>query len=272
MKIALSNKYTKWYCNIIEKSLIRKNENVNVKIEKHHIVPKSFNINSKDKNNIVQLTLREHYICHILLSKMFDDVILKTKMIYALWQMTNANRYDKIVNSRQYEYSRKMWLESRKNDTNISKKISEAHKGKKKNYRVWNKGKKGLLIHSEETKKKIGDFQRNRPDYLIEKMKKTAIENGKKIKGKKHEEIYGKKSKELKKKISLKMKGKTLEEILGVERAKIGKKLRSDAMSGKNNPAFGKNWINKNGKRKRIDSTELENYLNDGWIKGYKIK
>lgn len=50
--------------------------------EKHHILPKSFGGSNK-KENLVELTIREHYVCHLLLTKMVSGE-LRAKMIYAL--------------------------------------------------------------------------------------------------------------------------------------------------------------------------------------------
>ena len=41
-------------------------------VEHHHIVPKSEGGTDND-DNIVALTAREHYICHLLLAKIYDD-------------------------------------------------------------------------------------------------------------------------------------------------------------------------------------------------------
>jgi hypothetical protein len=54
--------------------------------EKHHIIPKSLG-GDNSKDNLVELTYREHFIRHMLLTKMTigDD---KRKMVCALWAMT----------------------------------------------------------------------------------------------------------------------------------------------------------------------------------------
>lgn len=62
----LQNKYTRWYYNIVNNAQARLANTTY--IEKHHIVPKSLGGNNL-KNNIVSLTAREHYICHVLLTK-----------------------------------------------------------------------------------------------------------------------------------------------------------------------------------------------------------
>lgn len=97
-----NNKYKKYYDNIIFKAKLenrKKYKTNNVKYsyyELHHILPKSMG-GSNDKENLVLLTSREHYICHLLLARCvtFDYVY---KMIHAL------ARFQKYAEtSRKYE-------------------------------------------------------------------------------------------------------------------------------------------------------------------------
>jgi len=87
--IAIFNKYTKIYINICSKAIFRGTNKKIVKstlgyIESHHIIPKSFGlVHPKIKENQVFLTAKEHFICHHLLTKMFEGKI-KAKMFSAL--------------------------------------------------------------------------------------------------------------------------------------------------------------------------------------------
>lgn len=96
----LQNKYTTWYNSIISRA---KNRQLTGYKENHHIIPKSLG-GTNNKDNLVFLTAREHFICHLLLSKMVIGTA-KTKMALALFMLTrkskNQHRY-KITN-RQYE-------------------------------------------------------------------------------------------------------------------------------------------------------------------------
>ena len=60
------NKYTKWYYAIVDRAKIRINDGYT---ENHHIIPKSL-CGSNTKDNKVDLNAREHFICHLLLTKM----------------------------------------------------------------------------------------------------------------------------------------------------------------------------------------------------------
>jgi hypothetical protein len=60
------NKYTCWYNNITENA---KSRIIDGYTERHHILPRSLG-GTNDKDNLVDLTAREHFICHWLLTKM----------------------------------------------------------------------------------------------------------------------------------------------------------------------------------------------------------
>ena len=94
------NKYTSIYYSIIERS---HNRILQEYSEKHHIIPQSLG-GSNDSENIVKLTAREHFICHLLLTKMVEGPD-KSKMYQAAWMMASCvgkhqERYK--INNRLY--------------------------------------------------------------------------------------------------------------------------------------------------------------------------
>jgi hypothetical protein len=99
----LQNKYTRWYNNIIANAQARVLPS-NIYSEKHHIVPKSLGGNDS-KLNLVKLTAKEHYICHLLLPKMTENAA-KRSMCHALWKIVNQQRdyqHRYKVTARMYE-------------------------------------------------------------------------------------------------------------------------------------------------------------------------
>lgn len=72
--------------------------------EKHHIQPKSLG-GTNNKENLVKLTAREHFICHWLLVKMYNKgTIERNKMLCALWKMQSiSNTHKRYINARAYE-------------------------------------------------------------------------------------------------------------------------------------------------------------------------
>jgi len=112
MKIAIFNnsKYTKWYLNIINIAKIQNRKYDSNFHEKHHIIPKSLGGNNK-KENIAILTFKEHYICHILLTKMCEGRSV-VKMNWALHRLSNSKKH----NSLNYSLSRKLHISFLKNN------------------------------------------------------------------------------------------------------------------------------------------------------------
>jgi len=124
-----NSKYTKIYYQIVKKAKERNTTNYT---EKHHIIPRSLSGSNK-KDNIVDLTAREHFICHWLLTKMTTD-IARRKMIFALHMMRvkssnhNNQRYETKITSRVYAHYK---TEHAKNSSIMNKYKEPVNKGKK---------------------------------------------------------------------------------------------------------------------------------------------
>ena len=67
--------YKKIYHSIISKA---KNRTTDEYVEKHHIIPTSLG-GKNNKENIVRLTAREHFVCHWLLWKFTEGKDKKRK-------------------------------------------------------------------------------------------------------------------------------------------------------------------------------------------------
>jgi len=81
--------YQKIYNQIIERAKTRQLEGYK---EKHHILPKC--IGGLDvKENLVELTAREHFLCHKLLCKIYPN---EYKLWYALWLMVIGKQKNKL--------------------------------------------------------------------------------------------------------------------------------------------------------------------------------
>ena len=95
------------YQEIYNKIIKRRIENpLDTYTEKHHIEPRSLG-GSDERENLVKLSAREHYICHLLLTKIYNSGNEHSKMIYAFMMMCNAKnelqKRDFKNNSRLYE-------------------------------------------------------------------------------------------------------------------------------------------------------------------------
>jgi hypothetical protein len=106
----INNKYTKWYYTIINNA---KDRLITEYSEKHHIIPRSLG-GTNDKNNIIRLTSKEHFVVHLLLTKMTIGNA-KYKMNFALHMLSNAKNIGQgryIPSGKIYEIARKAYREA----------------------------------------------------------------------------------------------------------------------------------------------------------------
>ena len=94
--------------------------------EIHHIVPKCLGGNNS-KENLVNLTAKEHFLCHKLLCEIYPE---NEKLLYAFWMMAiGKNRLSRLepynVSSREYKRLKESYIKLKKD-----KPISSQHKNK----------------------------------------------------------------------------------------------------------------------------------------------
>lgn len=154
----IENKYTNWYYSIINAAKCQSRNKDNGYFESHHIIPSCMGGVER-----VLLTAREHYICHLLLTKMVSSPEHKQKMSYALWLMNRSNQYHQrySAKSRLYEYSRRLHSES----------VSKLFKDR---------------IFSDETRKKLSAWQKGVPKSEEHKQALKRAHRG--MTGRKHSE------------------------------------------------------------------------------------
>jgi hypothetical protein len=96
------NKYTRWYNQIVANAQTRDTDGYT---ERHHIQPRSLG-GADTPDNLVELTAREHFVCHWLLTKMTSGED-RHKMINALRMMRaekhGQQRYATAITGRVYE-------------------------------------------------------------------------------------------------------------------------------------------------------------------------
>lgn len=146
--------YKKIHDKIVERAKLRELKGYS---EKHHIIPKCMG-GTDEKDNLVKLTAKEHWLIHLLLIEIYPkNNKLKIAMKLMMGKSCNHDRI-KITSGKQFDRLRKM----------IAKAHGELMKGKKrasfsethkKNISKSKKGKpsnrKGVKL-SNETKEKIG--------------------------------------------------------------------------------------------------------------------
>lgn len=199
------DKYTRWYKQITDRARFRITEDYT---ETHHILPRSLG-GSDDIDNVVELTAREHFVCHWLLVKMTTGEA-HFKMLNALRMMRaekpGQKRYQTAITSRVYEsikqeYSRlqserirgennPMW--GRTHTEEARRAISEKNTGKKptedqiSRQVAAQRGRKRAPF-SEEWRAKMAEKKKgkNNPRYGVELSEETRQKIGDQIRGRK---------------------------------------------------------------------------------------
>ena len=212
----IDNKYTRWYYNLINRA---SNRSLDGYKEIHHIIPRSIG-GKNTKDNLVALTAKEHFICHLLLLRMLTGQD-KAKMVYACWQLANQenSNQDRVkINSLTYaklreEFSKTHSTWMKNNRDLIQKKVDAywTNENRKIHAEKIRKVTKGRKL-SEETKEKL----RNKTwtDKALQSRQDNCLKNAAARKNKpwsvdmrkSREETYYNKNKELAKSVIKLMK------------------------------------------------------------------
>lgn len=127
--ILISKPHNKHYLNRYLKFIKAFSNQISIKgeTEAHHICPKSLDLFPEYKCfkinpwNKINLTYRQHFIAHYILSKIYPD----SKQIYAFWAMCNKQSPN---NTRNYKVNSKIFESTKKL---VSEKISQNNKNRK---------------------------------------------------------------------------------------------------------------------------------------------
>lgn len=229
-KIHLFNtrsKYFRWYLRLIRRAMQR--QSVDGYYENHHIVPVSIG-GSHNSGNIVKLTLREHLVCHMLLSRIMADRVNMLKMMTALLFITRRSNYP----------------------------LSDEMTSTAKKYMSENMSNK---IVSEETRQKLSIAQKERWKINKDEIMKSRYESGhydkvsETLKGQRHWWNY--KINKNPGKIA-----KTAAKHRGMKRSEESRKRMSEAAKGRESNTKGKISITNGKECKFIYDFEP---IPDGW-------
>lgn len=176
----LTNKYSATYFRIIERARLRGKINDG---ERHHIIPVSLG-GSNRKDNLVDLTLKEHFVCHLLLTKMTEGDA-RLKMVAAFSLMAGRYRgHIKRMTARLYTFAREglsertkaQWANPKHRES-VTKKLRE--RAKERVEAGWVPPWTGKP-RSEENRRAIGDRQRGkkRPEEMKAKQRRPCDVNG----------------------------------------------------------------------------------------------
>jgi hypothetical protein len=123
-------------------------KNNNGYFELHHIFPSCLcNKEQKlDKNNLIALTTKEHFLVHLLLSKIFIDKKHTRQMLKSLGAFAMDKMGNRILNSRQFSLVRKAKIDAQ---TGVpkTKEQKEKQSASMLGKVPWNKGQKQSETH-----------------------------------------------------------------------------------------------------------------------------
>ena len=186
----IENKYTAWYHKLVDSAKLRGNRK-NAKqllgyVESHHIIPRCMG-GDNTVSNIVHLTAREHFVCHLMLTRMVSDIAISHSLSLALWSFRMSASDRKPLTAWEYEYARKKAAAAtsvQHTGKEISQetrdKISIARKGRISN-------RLGATM-SEDAKRRISETKKakaaecaSRPMSQVTKEKLSLAHTGKKL-------------------------------------------------------------------------------------------
>jgi len=148
----LQNKYTHCYYNIVDRAKARSTVGY---FERHHIIPKSIGGSDND-SNLVELTPREHFICHWLLTKMLPKSPEQKKLYHAFsaLAMVSSNQ-QRTITSKQYQILSKASKIALKGNTHNKGKVRTAEANEKQRQTMLAKYKEQSYIHAGKTYEEI---------------------------------------------------------------------------------------------------------------------
>jgi hypothetical protein len=162
--------------------------------EIHHIVPRSLG-GSDDRINLIRLTAREHFLCHLLLTKIYNEGPEHHKMIRAFVMMLvcRSENQSRHISSRKYESLKLKFSEFQsKSQSGIKNSqhgtcwmfhdcfgVKKVKKDLLEEYvfQGWFLGK-SLKFVRKKTKSKVLEDKRNKKYPDLEKWYKIYNENG----------------------------------------------------------------------------------------------
>lgn len=164
------NKYTRIYYQLINKRQVEILSKRNVYCETHHIIPKSLG-GDDSPDNLVNLFPREHFIAHLLISKMVysdSDII---KMNWALHRMSYGRtdhfksknyewyRQRHVQFLKEYHHSKRIpgWNQKMKEQVTATWK-NNTHRRKKLSQTIkkWQKENKEQFLENNRKNSKLG--------------------------------------------------------------------------------------------------------------------
>lgn len=226
------SKYTSAYYGIIDKARSQVRRKGSGRFDRHHIVPTALG-GPDTRSNTVLLTLREHYVCHLLLLRMTSG-LARSKMAYAFFRFSPKG--SGVRCSRGYE--------------RFARAASAALQGPGNTFF----GRKHSAKSRQQISRNHGMRGRGCYDVWVEKYGEVeANERQARMAQKRSESLTG-----------------TNNPQFGHARTNAQRQAQSERMTGVKHPLFGTRfaWVSRGGRSKRATLDELDSLLQAGWSRG----
>jgi hypothetical protein len=164
--------YQRIYNKIIANAKLRNSaKSGSLIVETHHIIPRHCGGNNL-KENKVNLTLREHFVCHVLLTKIYKETEFHAGMCRAVVAMSERG----AVSSKLYQSIREQHISNLKNQVISAEQklaISQANTGNKSRTGMKNSPEHIEILrlsrlgskHSDTTKARWSQIRKGRPAH-----------------------------------------------------------------------------------------------------------
>ncbi len=152
------------YCRIVFNAMNQdRKKGGSIYYEGHHVIPKCLG-GANDKENIVLLTGREHFLCHYLLTKMSND----RRLVFALCRMMQVNQYHVRPPSKLFDRAREKIAFAKRQPNMKLRGVpkSDAHKAKLSSAKMGRPGNNRSLWEIT-TPEGVCITTRNRKEYCL---------------------------------------------------------------------------------------------------------
>ena len=228
--------YLKIYENLIQKA---KSRIIKGYKEKHHILPKCLG-GKDDKDNLVDLTPEEHFIAHLLLTKIYPD---NSALVHAAVMMT-VNGKNHVRNNKFYG-----WLR-RKHSDSISRNQSGEGNSQFGEYWIYN------IITGEVLRTTSKDIPEG---WIRGKTGYSKCEICNKSTGSKQRRFCtNHKPKSIPPKSTMAKGSPTALKLSAYCKSRTREQ----------HPQYGKRWVNNGSEQRMIPKDQVTTFLDIGWIRG----